>query len=112
MISKKLTAAAALCLAGLMLTACGNNNKGTTGTSNTTTSNQTSQMNPASESSSSESGGLDANDGRDADIDGDGFVEDVVTGAEDIVGDAVNGAENIVEDIIPGETDHSTMTTR
>ncbi len=37
------------------------------------------------------------------DIDGDGFIEDVVTGAEDIVDDAVTGAEDILDDILPGE---------
>lgn len=45
------------------------------------------------------------------DIDGDGFVEDVVTGAENIVGDVVTGAEDILDDIAPGENDRATVTT-
>lgn len=45
------------------------------------------------------------------DIDGDGFVEDVVTGAENVVGDVVTGAEDIIDDIVPGEHDRATVTT-
>ncbi len=34
------------------------------------------------------------------DVDGDGFIEDIVTEAGDIVNDAVTGAEDVVDDIL------------
>ena len=124
---KKFAAPIALCCAAVMLTACGanDNNGSTNGTTNGSANNSTTQNGVMGDSGSGASdpqngdgnaiGENCARIGSDnrgtGDIDGDGFIEDVVTGAEDIVDDAVTGAEDIIDDILPGENDNNTMTT-
>lgn len=124
---KKFAAPIALCCAAVMLTACGanNNNGSTNGTTNGTTQNgvmgDSGNNDPQNGDGSAigengaRNGAENARNGADGartgDIDGDGFIEDVVTGAEDIVDDAVTGAEDIIDDILPGEHDNNTMTT-
>lgn len=131
---RKIAAPIALCFAAVMLTACGanDNNGSTNGTTNGSANNSTTQNGVMGDSGSGASdpqngdgnaigengarnGAENARNGADGartgDIDGDGFIEDVVTGAEDIVDDAVTGAEDIIDDILPGENDNNTMTT-
>ena len=121
--------AAGLC--GLMLTACGkkddtdagNNNGGDTSRTGTTSS---SANNNNSAGNSLNDNGAEAhtdgantvhgdNPGRSRDIDGDGFVEDVVDdvidGAEDIIDDAARGVGDVLDDLSPDEHDRTTETT-
>ncbi|MGN0638389.1 MAG: hypothetical protein ACI4J0_08450 [Huintestinicola sp.] len=108
---------------GIMFTACGANNaqtgngqngqnagssanSGTNGGANTT-SNHTSGTNPGNGNGSV----IGDNNARTGDVDGDGIIEDIVTGAEDIVNGAARGADNILEDITPGEHNNNTQTT-
>lgn len=113
---KTLAAVFALGLAGLMLTACGSGDDMTEGT-NDTTANDTRMTDEAAEQTSDVSviTGED-NPGRSRDIDGDGFIEDVVDGAGDIVDDVadgvadgadnvINGAEDIVDGVVDGAED-------
>ena len=119
---RKIAAPIALCFAVVMLTACGanNNNGSTNGTTNGTTQNGVmgDSGSGASDPQNGDGNAIGENGARigsdnrgTGDIDGDGFIEDVVTGAEDIVDDAVTGAEDIIDDILPGEHDNNTMTT-
>lgn len=115
-IYKKNAVLLALCMSGLMLTACGSKNNGQdtdTGTATTPSAANTSAAadDGADSSRSSDEAASDGSDTVTGDIDGDGFIEDAVHDAEDIVDDAVNGAEDILDDITPGEHDDDTMTT-
>jgi len=115
---------------GIMFTACGNNNNSTQGNNGSASQDS---------GSSAQSGGSDMNGGNDSgmlpnsgdgsvigddngartgDIDGDGIIEDIVTGAgdivtgaEDMVGDVIDGADDMIRDIAPGERDNATETT-
>ncbi|MDE7293186.1 MAG: hypothetical protein K2N72_02050 [Oscillospiraceae bacterium] len=122
--------AAGLC--GLMLTACGkkddtaagNNNGGDTSRTGTTSSSV--NNNNSAGNSLNDANGVDVhtdgantvhgdNPGRSRDIDGDGFVEDVVDdvidGAEDIIDDAARGVGDVLDDLSPDEHDRTTATT-
>lgn len=105
--SRKIAALCALGIAGLMLTGCGANEtqNGKNGTNGNTTAAENGGMTTDGNTSPGNGDGnvIGGDTGMTGDIDGDGFIEDVVTGAEDIVDDAVTGAEDIVEDIIPGD---------
>lgn len=112
---------------GIMFTACGANNAQTGNGQN----DQNGQSAGSSANSSGTNGGTSVNNGagtnnpgngngsvigdnnnaRTGDVDGDGIIEDIVTGAEDIVNGAARGADNILEDITPGEQDNATQTT-
>lgn len=112
---------------GIMFTACGNNadtgangqngqnDQGTGSSASQRSSNGSTGMNGNGAGGTSPGNGegsvIGDNNARTGDIDGDGFIEDVVTGAEDIVGGAVRGAEDIIDDITPGERDNATQTT-
>lgn len=104
-----LIAAAALS-AVLAFTGCGraDNNTNTNGGMSSATSNssQSSGSTAGSQNGSTSNNGNANNDNNGSestratgDIDGDGFVEDVVTEAGDIVNDVVTGAEDIVDDV-------------
>ena len=103
-----LTVAAALSVL-LAFTGCGraNNNTNTNGGMTTSASTTSQQQNSTA---GSQNGGTNNNttnnnaNGSEStrttgDIDGDGFIEDVVTEAGDIVNDVVTGAEDIVDDV-------------
>lgn len=114
-----LIAAAALTVA-FALTGCGRaNNTGNTNGGNTTsaTSNssqattsrsETTPMNGNNNNGNNNNGNNpNSNNNNDnntnhvtGDVDGDGFVEDIVTEAGDIVNDVVTGAEDIVDDVL------------
>lgn len=107
---------------GIMFTACGNNagteangQNGQNDQSTGSSANGSTGMNGNGTSGTSPGNGegsvIGENNARTGDIDGDGFIEDVVTGAEDIVDGAVRGAEDIIDDITPGERDNATQTT-
>lgn len=100
---KKTAAILAVLLSGLMLTACGKNNSAD--------NSQTGSESGSSASSGSTGSTGSSTNGRTGDIDGDGFVEDIVSDAGDIVTDIVGGAEDIVDDIVPHENDNPTVTT-
>lgn len=124
--------AAGLC--GLMLTACGKkddtaDNNNSNNSSQTATDNSAAGNNSAGNSANGSEVGTDGantvhgdNPGRSRDIDGDGFVEDVIDEAEDIVGDAARGvgeaahdagnaARDMLDDLSPDEHDRTTATT-
>ena len=107
MTAKKIIAMlAAAGISGAMFTACGKNDTTDNGMNGADSS--ISDSNPGNGDGSAIDGD---NAGRSRDIDGDGFVEDVVTGAENIVDDIVTGADEILDDIVPNESDNSTVTT-
>lgn len=112
---------------GIMFTACGANNAQNgngqneqngqntgssanqtgAGTNGGTSVNNTTGTNPGNGNGSV----IGDNNARTGDVDGDGIIEDIVTGAEDVVNGAARGADNILEDITPGERDNATQTT-
>lgn len=111
---------------GIMFTACGANNAqngndqngqngqsaGSSANSDTngganTTVNSTTGTSPGNGNGSV----IGDNNARTGDVDGDGIIEDIVTGAEDVVNGVARGADNILEDITPGERDNATQTT-
>ncbi len=107
---RTIAALAAVCMSGLMLTACGNNeDNASQDTASDTSAVQTGENNPGNGDGSVVDDG--ANAGRSRDMDGDGFVEDVVTGAENMVEDVVTGADEILEDIVPGGDNRDTAET-
>lgn len=116
-ISKTLAAVLALCLSGMMLTACGKTDDANKGSdtdarqTDTAEDRRTDTDNDVSDTSDVSVITDEDNPGRSRDIDGDGFIEDVVTAAEDIVDDVVDGAEDILDDMTPDEHDNSTVTT-
>lgn len=125
--------AAGLC--GLMLTACGkkddtsvgNNGNDTsrTGTTNSAANNNNNNSNSAAGNSGSNANSANGvevhtdgantvhgdNPGRSRDIDGDGFVEDVIKEGENIVEDAARGVGDVIDDLSPREHDRTTSTT-
>lgn len=124
--------AAGLC--GLMLTACGKkddtsvgNNSGSNSsrTDSTNTSANNNNNNNASGNSGSNANGANGvelhtegadtvhgdNPGRSRDIDGDGFVEDVIREGENIAEDAARGVGDVIDDLSPKEHDRTTATT-
>lgn len=113
-----LTAAAAVMTCGLMLTACGKNDTSSEGGMNNSSTGSSSGSNAGN----NDNNGSNGNTARTGDVDGDGFIEDVVTGAEDIISDVGRGAEDIVGDagrgvndaldgMSPDENDSQTVTT-
>lgn len=137
---KALTVFASIVLSGLMLTACGKKDDTANDTSSAASDGSSGQNDNAagsegfsgqdgndggSEGSSGHNGAetiLGDNPGHSADIDGDGFIEDIVTGVDDAVSDIGDGvtdiiddAENIVSDIgselTPNHSDSETVTT-
>ncbi|MDE6591666.1 MAG: hypothetical protein K2K57_01200 [Oscillospiraceae bacterium] len=127
--------AAGLC--GLMLTACGkkddtadnnnSNNSSQTATDNSAANNNNGAGNSGNGANNANgANGVEVhtdgantvhgdNPGRSRDIDGDGFVEDVVDdvidGAEDIIDDAARGVGDVLDDLSPDEHDRTTATT-
>ncbi len=120
--------AAGLC--GLMLTACGkkddsaagNNNSGNTSQTGTTNSAVNNNNNSNGANNANDANGIDVhtdgantvhgdNPGRSRDIDGDGFVEDVIREGENIVEDAARGVGDVLDDLSPDEHDRTTATT-
>ena len=111
---------------GIMFTACGANNaqtgngengqnagssansSGTNGGADNGTDNGAGTNNPGNGNGSVIG---DNNNARTGDVDGDGIIEDIVTGAEDAVNGVARGADNILEDITPGEHNNNTQTT-
>lgn len=113
---------------GIMFTACGANNagmssgqngqnghntgssanSGTNGGANSTV-NSTTGTHPGNGNGSVI--GENNNHARTGDVDGDGIIEGVVTGAEDIVNGVARGADDILNDITPGEHNNNTQTT-
>lgn len=114
---KTLAAIAALCLSGVMLTACGKTNDADKDRETTARqTGMTDEIGAGSDNDVSDTSDVSVitdedNPGKSRDIDGDGFIEDVVTAAEDIVVDVVDGAEDILDDMTPDEHDNSTVTT-
>lgn len=90
---KALSAIGIIALSVTMLTACGRRNDDTAVTE--TTPQTTSSVTTVTTTETTE---------QFSDYDGDGFVEDVITDAEDTVEDVVTGAEDIVEEVLPGDS--------
>lgn len=112
---RKVLIAAAALSAVLALTGCGraDNNTNSNGGMSSTTSNSSQATTQNSESSTNgNNGNANGNNNSETkndnnettrttgDIDGDGFIEDIVTDAGDIVNDVVTGAEDIVDDVL------------
>lgn len=101
-----LIAAAALS-AVLALTGCGraDNNTNTNGGMSSTTSNSSQTTTNSSANTTQSSNNTNGNENNETtrttgDIDGDGFIEEIVTEAGDIVNDVVTGAEDIVDNAL------------
>lgn len=93
--------AAGLC--GLMLTACGKKNDTADGVNNGAGKVTTSRTDNKGTNGTVDTSGANQvhgdNPGRSRDVDGDGFVEDVVNDAKDIVDDAARGVGNAAQDV-------------
>lgn len=114
---------------GIMFTACGNNNTAQDNNGRTSQNSGSAAQSGGSEMNGGNGSGMLPNSGDGSvigdnsgagtgDIDGDGIIEDIVTGAgdivtgaEDIVGDVIDGADDMIRDIAPGERDNATETT-
>ena len=105
---KKFIPAFAVLAAAVMLSACGragtgvhNNNNGSAVTTRGATHNQTT-IHDNNRNNTNNHNNRNNNHRETGDIDGDGFIEEVVTHAGNVVQDVGHGLETIVEDVVPG----------
>ena len=101
---KALSAIGIAALTAAMLTACGRRNDVT---EQVTTSETASSTAVTTTTVSSNEVILSETKLETGDIDGDGFVEDVITDAGDLAQDVVTGAQDIVEDVLPGDSNNN-----